>query len=231
MQTAKQYREDKIKAAQDRFEEEKRKLALEEKILSILPDDFQFHFLHVSSLYGSVASISVGDSFPHYGKPDTRQTLAQVQKLIEQFPPLPTVLVRDGCVGVQPEEWEKTHHKERSELTYIWGVSYRLDCSEYGKAHFEWYTQLGDIIIRINAHMLSSELPATASVRYARYPDGEIKSVLSVSLNMRKGVLTGYHIKYGGGTHKDPGTYLLYWDRFDTGTDSDYFKTIFLNSQ
>ena len=179
--------------------------------------DFAYNMASGYPLYGSVGSVTVGSSFQGYGRDDDRCTWSEVGAMLAEFPPVPLILHRAGCVGVRPQSADDNN--PNAEITELWPVTVRVDNGQaYGRhAQVEWYSELRPgVLVHMIAILRTEDHPATMMVETRR--DGRTGVLVE---SKRKGIqpapwfLQGFadsmRINYGGGSCTDPGSCLIYW--------------------
>lgn len=127
-------------------------------------------FVHLHSLYGTVATVSYGDQYARYGSEDGL-TLAEALKLAEALPGVPLVAVRDGCLSFLPLPYVETlpeKDKERWDSeTQVCPVLAKIEGLNGPRLHLEWTTDLRDVgLVRVVCEF--SSLPPTVASYSAR---------------------------------------------------------------
>lgn len=224
--TSSEWDEDRERFERDQCErraaEDRAKAAILEALSADHPR-FAFNFLHAHTLYGSVGSIKVGDTFHRYGVEDTDTcaTWEEVGALLAEFPPVPIILHRAGCVGVRPASADD----DKGERSDLWPVTVRIsNHPDIGGpcALVEWYTQLRpgllvsfDVYLRRDAHPVAMRV----DVKRDR-STGTLISAKRQGLTPAGWFVQAFaeseRVNYAGGSQTDPGESLIHWPLDET---------------
>jgi hypothetical protein len=148
-----------------------------------------------------------------------------MRTLLEQFPPVPILQYKDGCISFRPQvvaEADAAAVKDGRTVTlYECGpVIVRLEPSHYSQsAKFEWTCELGgelwDIALEYNIFGVDLGI---LTLYYDTYQDGEVKRVRICEFRPK---WDAQRIRWASGDHKTPNSFTLFWDR-DTAAKLDY---------
>lgn len=231
-QTAAQHRTEREKDLAEKLVELQAKSEAEARIEAALPPDFAYHMIHVHSLYGKSASIRLTPSCVGYSDPDERCTLQDITRLLEQFPPVECVKVKDGCTSFRTREsmqdWldgkpqahpagDARHIRDTTEVESVSAVTIKADPGHTTGQQITvtWPTRLpsGDVV-NIEADLKPSEHPVRVEVNARRdRSTGTILEVLSCKLIVTKpGFFKDREIKWGTGGREYANNFQLYWD-------------------
>lgn len=233
--TAGQHRAEREKDLAEKLAELQDKSRAEARIEAALPPDFAYHMIHVSELYGIVASVSLTPSYLGYSDPDERCTLQDITRLLEQFPPVECVMVRDGCVSFRTREFmqdwldgkpqehqagDARHIRDSAQVDPVAAVTVKVEPghSTGQQVSVRWPTRLpsGDVV-EIDADLKPSEHPVRIDIN-ARHDrsSGKLIEVLSCKLEVTNPrFFKDRHIKWGTGGSEYANSFTLYWDMPD----------------
>jgi hypothetical protein len=126
-------------------------------------------FVHHTTLYGTVATISYGDSYARYNTPG--MTLADALTLAEKLPGVPLVMVRDVCLSFMSaahvESLPEADKERWASETQVCPVLAKIEALHGPQLTLEWTTDLPDVgLVRVTCHF--STLPPTVATYSAR---------------------------------------------------------------
>ena len=187
-------------------------------------------FVHFYKLYGRRGSVNF--RYNRYtsianGKNPDAKLLAY---LLANFPGVPMVKYRDGCVGFRPSVTgepaalaarEKGH---KVDLYDCGPVTVSIDPAEYAQsAKIEWTTDLGGELweIQVEFPLYVTDF-GRLNLRYNRYAGGrgEICSIERCDFSAHA---PWQVLKYARGDHKTPNLFVLYMDP-DSARETDYTR-------
>jgi len=127
-------------------------------------------FVHTTSLYGIVATVSYGDAYARYGSEDGL-TLAEALTLAEKLPGVPLVAVRDGCLSFRPLPYVEAlteADKERWDSeTQVCPVLAKIEALHGPQLRLEWVSDLPGVGL-VSVRCGFSSLPPSVATYNAR---------------------------------------------------------------
>lgn len=199
---------EKVKAeAATKLAEVEAKYAVLDKLGPII-EGYEEPHVHYYKLYGTVGSIAFRpcyyDSIKNGKNPD--RTL--FANLLAQYPPLPKVMVCDGCKSFRPNaEW-------KGELLDVYPITAHIEVYQGQKATFEWFTNINDAMWELQIEfMLYRTTLGTARVEVER---DRYENVIRYTRTEFLRETDCQLITWASGGPQYPKSFELYWDP-DTG--------------
>ena len=135
----------------------------------------------------------------------------QLESLLEKLPPVETIFLQQkgGCSTFLPLASFDGILKEKQTSTPVYGV--KFDVNGYGPGHineeFNWWTQLGDQLVKISLKMKSGT--ASSSHLVANHdPDSKSRQFVSWIFS---GLPDGTPVYWGHFSAPVPGSITVYW--------------------
>lgn len=172
-------------------------------------------FIHRFKLYNVPGSLHF--SIQKYasiaeGKSPDRELLSY---LLEKFPPLPLVMVDDGC-----KSFRSASGQWPGKVLEVCPMTVRLEVFQGPDAHFEWLGEVGGEVnkFQVEFPLWSTDL-GSLELRYNHYGRGEeIASVERCEFTPKHGA---QRIRWASGDRKTPNSFTLWWD-VDSGKAVDW---------
>jgi hypothetical protein len=217
---------DELKAGHAR---ELAELELKLAIQKALPDLGIPWRVHVSELYGTVASASIEYDFFGTRRDQAQPTLETVTAAGMALPGVPLVLVRDGCLSFRPlphVEAVPEEKKERwKEELQVCPFVVRLSAFQRHTAEFDWVARLslenhGESLVRVRIRIPTPPELGRLNVSYSDYMGGRRVKDCRLSIGEAAHViyrdgnsLAGLEspIRWASGSAETPNDFTLYW--------------------
>ena len=218
--------EQELQAIERKIQDKREAIAAKYKILDAIGDlsGYAPPSVHYWKLYGSRGSVTF--RIQKYasiaeGKSPDRALLA---RLLEQFPPVARVQVKDGCTSFRPhvaaEGFNLAALKGESDwkgnLLDVCPITVRIETFQGTDVKFEWYASVNGESweFQVEFPLYQTDL-GTLRLEYDYYGrwQEEIKSVTVCEFTPKHGA---QRIRWASGSHKTPNSFTLWWD-IDSG--------------
>jgi len=150
---------DRLAELEAEYQAKRAEIIKDEQFLAALPawaHEYKHGSPHWYKLYGREVSIHFEPlRYSSIEQGLKSPDLEFVARLMDEFPPLPLVMVKDGCTSVRPAA-AAPEDSERVSLTPIAPFTIRIDTSELA-ASFEWTAAVGGFVAEFK---VSLPLPA-----------------------------------------------------------------------
>jgi hypothetical protein len=199
-----------------KFSNDQQALRQKYAVLQHLPvNDYHPPFVHYGPLYSSRGSVRWAgtqyDSLREGKQPDQ----ALLAALLAQFPPVPLVLVNDGCKSFRPAavEW-------KGEVSPIFPVTLDLDFQPGWEVLVRWYGPISGDLWRFEVRYPIGDCPAIGYpvLHFTRHPDGDIARVTQCDYQP-KDLPGARRIKWNSGGVKIPNRFTVYWPDPEAAVD------------
>jgi hypothetical protein len=214
--------EQELQAIERKMQNEREAIAAKYKVLDAIGDlaGYAPPSVHYYKLYGSRGSVNFG--IQRYasiaeGKSPDRALLA---RLIEQFPPVARVQVKDGCTSFRPNVSAegfnvaslKGEADYRGELLDVCPITVRIEVFQGPTVKFEWYSPVSGELweFHVEYHLYQTDL-GNLRVKYDYYDrwQNKIKQVSVCEFTPKHGA---QRIRWASGSPETPNSFTLWWD-------------------
>jgi hypothetical protein len=211
MKTLQQEREELAR----KFEKAAEELEQKWKVLALLPptEGYAPPMIHHYKMYGSEGGIHF--NLQRYssiaeGKSPDKELL---KLMLESFPPVPIIKVREGTTSIRPEP---ESYESNGEVEEIEPITFRLEPSLHSQTtEVEWYAQVGELglwRIRLEFPLYQHKL-GKLDLRWSHNPNYEDRRVEVCQFYPSHSLHT---IRWASGGPQYPNTFTLYWSRGET---------------
>ncbi len=198
-----------------------------EDVTSHWPAAVKVSRVHAHKLYGAVASVLIGSDradYYHDDHADDRCTLGEVADLLDQLPPLPMAIYKDGCTSFRPlldeSDLDRDIGNERTCDNDIFPAILEIEPNQdgyRGGQQVTWFTRLpGGPVVEVNAALRPDALPVSVRVNARRDKrTGKILEILETTLESVAPFWLEQRIKWGSGGSEYANKFTLYWRSVD----------------
>ena len=145
---------------------------LRHRISEELPDVGIDWHIHISDLFGAVASVEIKHDFFSWSK--QRPNFRTVLKASQALPPEPLVKVKNACLSFRPlehveslPESRKQHWREETEIVPF---LVEFDCFQHDTVRFFWYARIEKVgLVRVGITLHNSPGKPGLGRLYAEY--------------------------------------------------------------
>jgi hypothetical protein len=208
--------QEELKKLEQQQQEKRAELETKYRVMQQLgvAEGYEPPMVFVHKLYGTVGSVKFDTAFAETLAKGKQPDGELLRALLEQFPPVTTVLVSDGCKSFRPDYLEVGRAEEwKGTVAEVYGVQVDVEPSTFSRTdvQFKWFAKIDGEVWRFE--VVVPEYRASVgslSIRYVRYADGEISRCESVSFSPADSNAT--YIKWASGSSKEPNHLTVYWD-------------------
>lgn len=216
-------------------------LELKLEIRAALPDVGMPWQVHVSELYGTVASVSIEYDFYGIRKGEPQPTLETVRAIGLALPGVPLVKVRDGCLSFKAMPYVEAlpeAKKERwQEELEVCPFTVKLSAFQQHTAEFDWVAKVAERLVRVRVKIPTPRELARLEVQYSNYMGGRRVRDCRVLIGDKSHViyrdgnsLAGLEspIRWASGGPETPNDFTLYYVNYggESATVADLVNTL-----
>ncbi len=187
-----------------------RKHAVLSSGLSVLLDGYQSPFIHHSKHYGRVGSIAIHGTDYAPLRDGKEPDAALLRALLDAYPPVPMLLIKDGCTSFRPQQ---THGARTGEsVEEVYPILCRLDeVDRGGWVKIEWTSRLNGDLWEFSVGFPLGKTNLGRLALKSRVRSGEITSWEHCEFTPSCG--NARRIRWASGGRQYPNTFTVYWPK------------------
>ena len=226
--------EEKLQEAKEKYGKEQHQILREGDIRAILAPvqtGYEECSIHFYRLYGATGTIHFTGTRYSSLKNDGEKApdVGLLRSLLAQFPPIPALLVKNGCASFRPKTpGAQEEIGERAEVSEVFGVTVNVKVFQGPTTEFHWYAELPST--EVWCFQVSYPFHQTAIGKldviakyYGGHDSGKISSYERCKLYPADS--DAQVIRWASGGQEYPNSFTVYWDR-DSGAALDFAKMV-----